>query len=554
MRSAQVDSGSSPASLCVVSVSPGEMLRLLVKQQVDAVVEEAFVLMDTLTAAYEDTASRLGEHELHTSDVPPEDQDPVDPELLHIKEEPEPLHMKEEPEPLHMKEEPELLHVKEEPEPLHIKEEPELLHVKEEPEPLHVKDLQDLWTHLEGDQLIVLQEADITTFSSIVVTLKSEDDEPQTSQLHQSQTEDDREAEPPVGSSATPIQTETDGEDCVGSGPARNLNPLRLSHPNADEKASGSSDTEVIHGDWQEPLSDSGPESEDGDDIWKETRESFSFFKCSKRFYHKGFLQKHMRCHFGKISSNYLDQKKCFREKPKKESQARGRTVEKPFSCDVCGKRFTERGALKRHMIVHTGEKPFSCDVCGKRFTERGALKRHMIVHTGEKPFSCDICEKRFTRQGSVKTHKRVHTGEKPFSCDVCGKRFTIQGRVKTHMRVHTREKPFSCDVCGKRFTQQGCVKSHMRVHTGEKPFSCDVCGKIFTERGHLKRHMIIHTGEKPFSCDICGSRFTERGDLKRHMRVHTGEKPFICDVCGKRFTQQGGVKIHMRVHTGENI
>ncbi|XP_056286157.1 zinc finger protein 32-like [Pseudoliparis swirei] len=408
-------------------------------------------------------------------DVPPEglDQDPEDPEPLHVKEEPEPLHIKEEPEPLH---------VKEEPEPLHVKEEPEPLHIKEEPEPLHVKDLQDLWTRLEGDQIIVLQEADIAKFSSIVVTLKSEDDEPQTSQLHQSQTEDDREAEPPSGSSATPIETETDGEDCGGLGPAWNLNPLSLSHPNADdEKASGSSETEVIHGDWQEPLSDSGPESEDGDDIWKETRESFSFFKCSKRCYYKGFLQKHMRCHFEKISSSDLVRKKCFREKPKKESQVRGRTAEKPFSCDVCGKRFTECGDLKRHASVHTGEKPFSCEVCGKRFAVQGSLKRHMRVHTGEKPFSCDVCGKIFTERGSLKRHMIVHTGEKPFSCDICGSRFTERGSVKIHMRVHTGEKPFSCDICGSRFTERGSRKTHMRVHKGDKPFSCDVCGKRFT-------------------------------------------------------------------------
>ncbi|XP_056286161.1 gastrula zinc finger protein XlCGF17.1-like [Pseudoliparis swirei] len=318
MRSAQVDSGSSPASLCVVSVSPGEMLRLLVKQQVDAVVEEAFVLLDTLTAAYEDTASRLGEHELHTSDV---------------------------------------------------------------------------------QQLLAIQ-ADV----------------------------------PP--------------EDQV--------------------QASGSSETEVIHGEWQEPLSDSGPESEDGDDIWKETRESFSFFKCSKRCYYKGFLQKHMRCHFGKISSSGLFGKKCFREKPKKESWPRGLTGEKPFSCDVCGKRFMDKGVLKRHMRVHTGEKPFSCDVCGTRFKVQAHLKNHMRVHTGEKPFSCDVCGKRFIRQAHLKRHMRCHTGEKPFSCDVCGKRFTRQEHLKRHMRCHTGEKPFSCDVCGKRFTQQGGVKRHMRVHPGE--------------------------------------------------------------------------------------
>ncbi|KAM6943921.1 uncharacterized protein PEZ65_001846 [Lycodopsis pacificus] len=229
---------------------------------------------------------------------------------------------------------------------------------------------------------------------------------------------------------------------------------------------SDSPETEVSYDDWQKPLLDSGSETENSDGDWKETRapdsathdlkvketivrdvvcntgkKSFSFFKCSNRFFHKGF-----------------------------HSQKRVQTGGKRFGCDVCEKRFTEQGSLKTPMRVHTGEKPFGCDVCGNRFAKRGNLKKHMRVHTGEKPFGCDVYAKRFTEQGNLKEHKR---GEKPFGCDVCGKRFTEQGNLKRHMRVHTGEKLFGCDVCGKRFTQQGNLKAHMTVHTGEKTFGC---------------------------------------------------------------------------------
>ncbi|TNN23591.1 hypothetical protein EYF80_066287 [Liparis tanakae] len=44
-----------------VPVSPGEKMRLLVKQEVHAAVEESFGLLDTWTAAYEDTVSQLRE-------------------------------------------------------------------------------------------------------------------------------------------------------------------------------------------------------------------------------------------------------------------------------------------------------------------------------------------------------------------------------------------------------------------------------------------------------------------------------------------------------------
>uniref|UniRef100_A0A8C2ZGN6 C2H2-type domain-containing protein n=1 Tax=Cyclopterus lumpus TaxID=8103 RepID=A0A8C2ZGN6_CYCLU len=374
-----------------------EMLRLLVKQRLHAASEQTLGLIDRFAADYEEEVSRLRETErrhklleavfnprvqLHRSDVQQlfVIKADVPPECLDLnQEELEPLHIKEDPEPLHIKEEPEPLHIKEDPEPLHIKE-----------------DLEDLWTRLEGEQLTVLEEADITKFSFTVVTVKSEDDKPQTSRLHQSQTEDYREAEPPAGRSATPIKTQTDGEDCGGSGPAINLNPHRHSHPNADadydEMASEPSKTEVSCSDWKESLSDSGTKHKDN--VWKET----------------WAIQEHIRIH-GQM---------------------------RPFGCDVCGKRFLNRGHLNSHIRTHTGEKPFSCDVCGKRFPERMSLKRHARLHTGEKPFSCDVCGRGFGLKQHMQSHMILHTGEKPFSCDVCGKSFARSGTLKKHIRVHT--------------------------------------------------------------------------------------------------------------------
>ncbi|XP_045924707.1 zinc finger protein 502-like isoform X1 [Micropterus dolomieu] len=443
-------------------------------------------------------------------------------------------------------------------------EDPELLHIKEEQE--------ELWISQEGEQLNGLEEADITRFPFTAVTVKSEDEEekPQSPQLHQSQTEDNREAEPSASSSATQIKTETDG----GSEPAGNLDPDSHLQPDTAEKAS---DTEVSENDWQEPLSDSEDETEDSGNGWKETRapesgvnalkykeapvsdagcnagkESFSCLEGGKQYNYDASLMIHMLNHSEKRSSSCVVNKKCFRRKKNVDSQRRVHTGEKPFSCDVCGKRFTQRSSLKTHIKVHTGEKPFRCDVCRKRFNKQSNLKTHMRVHTGEKPFSCDVCGMSFTYQTSLKRHTKVHTGEKPFICDVCGKRFYRETDLTIHMRVHTGEKPFTCDVCGMRFTHQTSLKRHIKVHTGEKPFNCDVCGKRFYRETDLTIHMRVHTREKTFTCDVCGKGFTLSSSLKTHIRIHTGEKPFSCDVCGKRFTQSSSLKIHTRIHTGE--
>ncbi|KAL0859240.1 hypothetical protein ABMA27_011051, partial [Loxostege sticticalis] len=272
---------------------------------------------------------------------------------------------------------------------------------------------------------------------------------------------------------------------------------------------------------------------------------------CGKKFTAKRSLIKHLTHHTGKElwTSDYCGK---IVNKSSMSVHLKKHSGEKPFECSYCKKKFTHKQTLTEHVRIHTGEKPFECNYCKKKFTRKTNLTEHVRIHTGEKPFECNFCKKRFTSKRYLTLHVRIHTGKKPFECSYCKKKFTHKQSLTEHVKIHAGEKPFECSYCKKKFTNKKTLTEHVRIHTGEKLFECNYCKKNFTHKHHWIVHVRIHTDQKPFECSYCKKRFTQKQSLIKHVRIHTGEKPFECSYCKKRFTQKQSLIQHVRIHTGE--
>ncbi|XP_013886876.1 zinc finger protein 37 [Austrofundulus limnaeus] len=188
--------------------------------------------------------------------------------------------------------------------------------------------------------------------------------------------------------------------------------------------------------------------------------------------------------------------------------------------CTDCGMFFDRR---KRHMCKHK-VKPYSCSICGKRYSSQMALSRHGRTHNENYEFVCKLCHVAFKVQADHLSHEQIHVAEgKLYKCSDCLETFVTNKERKIHLEVHRGPKRTKCKFCGIEFVSRAFLQRHLAVHMGEKPYECVFCQRAFSQLGHLKSHTRLHTGEKPYKCQHCDECFNHNVSLKNHVqRWHT--------------------------------
>ncbi|XP_077777400.1 uncharacterized protein LOC114592205 isoform X3 [Podarcis muralis] len=244
---------------------------------------------------------------------------------------------------------------------------------------------------------------------------------------------------------------------------------------------------------------------------------------CGQRFTRKEKLVSHQKVHKERVTAGQRGQAGEIAAKSSGITTAEGPvwTIQDDLlwvpseGNEVCGEEKQDGGKRREGRTTGTRRgKPVAeelcfkvaipqavCSVCGKSFTRRSTLTRHMKGHTGERLHKCSDCGKKFSP--AVSGHRRpkakmADTGRKTYECAKCegGSRpkLSLNGRKS----VCERTKRFRCLECGHKSISLSHLLRHQRIHTGEKPYLCPICGRKFRQSAHLIRHEKTHGKKKP--------------------------------------------------------
>ncbi|XP_020288349.1 zinc finger protein 236-like [Pseudomyrmex gracilis] len=210
-------------------------------------------------------------------------------------------------------------------------------------------------------------------------------------------------------------------------------------------------------------------------------------------------------------------------------------TREKLFGCSSCGRKYTMKCNLRRHMMYECGGKRlFSCKFCRWAFTQKSSLVRHLTKRHNinslnpnqVNPYPIAEC---VTKQIADNRHQ-----EKADQVE-----FASYHRVTQSIIYRTDEilqslqiafptiSYFSPHVFSDKTPRvRSLRKSRHAIYVREEDLAlkCPQCGRGYKFKSSLFKHLKYECGgRRNFTCHVCNQSFTQNVSLRRHALQYHG-------------------------------
>ena len=125
--------------------------------------------------------------------------------------------------------------------------------------------------------------------------------------------------------------------------------------------------------------------------------------------------------------------------------------LDKPYECDVCKERFTQKSHLINHKKQH-----LLCNTCSREIVEPADLNEHFIEDTQDGKYVCSKCDKRLINSMKLLQHiARQHGNDGNYQCCFC------QESELTELS----NIGYVCGVCDVVFDVPRKLEDHMVTH-----------------------------------------------------------------------------------------
>ncbi|XP_051501502.1 zinc finger and BTB domain-containing protein 2-like [Myxocyprinus asiaticus] len=250
----------------------------------------------------------------------------------------------------------------------------------------------------------------------------------------------------------------------------------------------------------------------------------------------------------------------------------RGSSMRKHYTCHVCSGRFTQRGALREHLLLHTQAMlPLVLEPGGAASpmaTGGAATPEVEEVFRGSEaaaatPVIMDIAGD--SEQPLYSKDSQHAETAMPVPTAMAVSLCTMQSQADTpppsdiadidnlegvaDMDREVKRRKYECSTCGRKFIQKSHWREHMYIHTG-KPYRCSACGKSFCRANQAARHACMNQSSEPAytmvdrqSMELCAADDSSQMEA---LFLGSSGRPYKCNVCEITFSSPSEVIKHL--------